>query len=136
MLAAALQAAPADASASAAGLLDDGEEALEVPWSAPLLGARFARYMARVRALDLVGVWDLRPLLDVRPTPTAPWPLRVLTLLRSLAGVQGKEVAALLGVRQGPQIGQILSRLLEWQLEHPAATADEARAYITATNPQ
>ena len=74
VLAAALQAPPADASATAAGVLDDGDEALEVPWSAQLLGARFARYMARVRALDLVCVWDLRPLLDVS-TPNRTWAL-------------------------------------------------------------
>jgi hypothetical protein len=45
-------------------------------------------------------------------------------------GEQGKEVAAVLGLKQGPQIGTLLTSLLEWQLDHPSATHDDARAYV------
>ena len=42
----------------------------------------------------------------------------------------GKQVASMLSTRTGPWVTCALSKLLEWQFDNPAATADEARAWV------
>ena len=134
--AAAAAAATAASAAGAAPVLDeDGGDTAEVAWDAAAAATRYAALAQRVRDLGLVGVWDLRPLLDVRHF--VPDGVRLTWYSRTspvrytwLYNGQGKEVATRLNVKQGPQIGRILALLLEWQLEHPEATAEAARAVL------
>ena len=45
---------------------------------------------------------------------------------------QGKEVVKLLGATPGPWTGQVLARVVEWQLEHPDGTKQECEAWLRA----
>jgi hypothetical protein len=44
--------------------------------------------------------------------------------------LNGNEVIQLLGVKPGPAIGQVMSGLMEWQMEYPGATKDDATRWI------
>jgi hypothetical protein len=64
----------------------------------------------QVAAHDLNGVWDDRPLLNVRAR-------------------QGNDLKALLDI-EGKRIGNATSKVLEWQVMHRGASAEDVRAYI------
>lgn len=51
----------------------------------------------------LEGVWSMKPLIN------------------------GKDLAALHGVKPGPQMTKLIQDLIEWQLENPTGTADDYR---------
>ena len=59
-------AAAANAAGAAPVLDEDGGDTAEVAWDAAAAATRYAALAHRVRDLGLVGVWNLRPLLDVR----------------------------------------------------------------------
>lgn len=69
-------------------------------------GAWIQSVIDRVTKDGLVGCWDLKPILD------------------------GKQVSVLLNLQKGPVLGPILQSLLEWQLDNPNATEDQARQYL------
>lgn len=46
---------------------------------------------------------------------------------------KGREVVKILGAASpGPWTGQVLARIVEWQLEHPQGTKDECEAWLRA----
>jgi hypothetical protein len=58
--------------AHSAALLDgDDDDVVDAPWVAAAAGRPYAALLTQVHAHGLVGVWDLRPLLDVRRHPRA-----------------------------------------------------------------
>ncbi|KAJ1924904.1 CCA tRNA nucleotidyltransferase, mitochondrial [Tieghemiomyces parasiticus] len=44
--------------------------------------------------------------------------------------LDGKKVAKALGVKPGPRMGQILARIMEWQLAHPVGSVDECLHFV------
>ncbi|KAJ1981118.1 CCA tRNA nucleotidyltransferase, mitochondrial [Dimargaris verticillata] len=50
--------------------------------------------------------------------------------------LSGKEVAALLGIRPGPVMGEILDVVMAWQFNHPMASVADCRAFVTSDDPQ
>ncbi|KAI0666245.1 hypothetical protein C8Q78DRAFT_1109269 [Trametes maxima] len=83
--------------------------------SAPDLDAASKRILAynrlatRIEELDLPQAVDAKSILD------------------------GREVVETLGaVRPGPWTGQVLGRVIEWQLGHPQGTKEECRTWLTA----
>ncbi|RDX56319.1 hypothetical protein OH76DRAFT_1414683 [Lentinus brumalis] len=68
----------------------------------------YNKFVARVEELDLPAVVDAKPILD------------------------GREVVKMLGASPGPWTGQVLARVVEWQLEHPEGTKQECEAWLVA----
>ena len=54
--------------------------------------------------------------------------------MRELAAVSA-QVMAELQLPKGPQVGAASARVLDWQLAHPAATADDCRAWLRSQAP-
>ncbi|KAJ1978883.1 CCA tRNA nucleotidyltransferase, mitochondrial [Dimargaris xerosporica] len=50
--------------------------------------------------------------------------------------LSGKEVAALLNIRPGPIMGEILDVVMAWQFNHPTASVADCKAFVTSDNPQ
>ncbi|TBU26378.1 hypothetical protein BD311DRAFT_762796 [Dichomitus squalens] len=68
----------------------------------------YNKLAARVEELGLQAAVDAKPILD------------------------GKEVVKLLGATPGQWTGQVLARVVEWQLEHPEGTKQECEAWLRA----
>ncbi|KAI0719119.1 hypothetical protein C8T65DRAFT_636843 [Cerioporus squamosus] len=68
--------------------------------------AVYNKFVARVEELGLPAVVDAKPILD------------------------GREVVKMLGASPGPWTGQVLARVVEWQLEHPEGTKQECEAWL------
>jgi hypothetical protein len=66
-----------------------------------------AALASRVEALQLEGVWDVKPLLS-----------------------GGEVLAALALAKAGPALGAWLDALLTWQLAHPEAAKADALAWL------
>ncbi|KAI9204831.1 uncharacterized protein BJ171DRAFT_503798 [Polychytrium aggregatum] len=66
----------------------------------------YALFMQNVARYDMEHLHDLKPLLD------------------------GKDIARILCIRPGPQVGEYLYRVMEWQLEHPHGTKPECESWI------
>lgn len=63
--------------------------------------------LARIESEDLRNVWQEKPMLD------------------------GKQVMAVLGwSKGGPELGKALNCLMEWQLNNPGASEDDARNFL------
>ena len=45
------------------------------------------------------------------------------------------QVMAELRLPKGPQVGAASTRVLDWQLAHPAASADDCRAWLRSQAP-
>ena len=69
------------------------------------------QYREAVVSLKLDRAWTMKPMLN------------------------GKEVMQLLGV-SGPQVGKIINGLINWQLAHPHATAEECKRWLLEANPR
>lgn len=67
---------------------------------------KYNSFMERVEHLQLMQVYDLKPLLD------------------------GKEICTVLRVKPGPKIGVMLDQLMRWQLAHPTASRGDAEIWI------
>ncbi|TYZ63653.1 hypothetical protein PybrP1_006786 [[Pythium] brassicae (nom. inval.)] len=80
------------------------------PEQEQLVRTQYAAFTDAVAAHGLVGVWDLRPLLN------------------------GNEVVTELGATPGPAIKRLLDRILVWQLETPGGTRDECLAHFRASS--
>ncbi|RPD81576.1 hypothetical protein L226DRAFT_527847 [Lentinus tigrinus ALCF2SS1-7] len=68
----------------------------------------YNKFVTRVEELGLPAAVDAKPILD------------------------GREVVKLLGASPGPWTGQVLARVVEWQLEHPERTKQECEAWLVA----
>lgn len=44
--------------------------------------------------------------------------------------LNGHEVMQLLGIKPGPQLGEVMSSLMEWQMEYPGATKEDASRWV------
>ncbi|KAG6814460.1 hypothetical protein H0H92_007464 [Tricholoma furcatifolium] len=65
-------------------------------------------FMVKVEELDLPGTVEAKPILD------------------------GREVVQTLGAKQsGAWTGKVMATLLEWQLDNPGATKEEARSWLS-----
>ncbi|PNH11388.1 CCA tRNA nucleotidyltransferase, mitochondrial [Tetrabaena socialis] len=99
---------PADGSGAApgrGGAAGEGEELGEAAAGARLEMAR--ELVAAVEAYGLGECWSWKPLMD------------------------GKKVMALLGwSKPGPELGRVMAAVADWQLLHPAGTAQEAEAMV------
>ncbi|KAJ3170632.1 CCA tRNA nucleotidyltransferase, mitochondrial [Geranomyces variabilis] len=69
---------------------------------------KYIRFMRSIREFGIEDAQDFRPHLN------------------------GKEVAAHFGLRPGPEIGEYLNRLTEWQLGEPNATKEDCVRWLTA----
>jgi hypothetical protein len=77
----------------------------------------------RIEELELINVVDERTLLDVSLSMVYgfyPWQITY----------QGREVVKLLEAKPGQWTGQVLARVLEWQLDHPKATKDDCTKWL------
>ncbi|KAI0367514.1 hypothetical protein BV20DRAFT_1054794 [Pilatotrama ljubarskyi] len=71
--------------------------------------AAYNQFATRIEELALPAAVDARPILD------------------------GREVVKILGAASpGPWTGQVLGRVVEWQLEHPQGTKEECEAWLRA----
>jgi tRNA nucleotidyltransferase (CCA-adding enzyme) len=81
-------------------------------------------FVGRIEELDLPSAIDAKPILDVslhRPHQQC----------RFLTPGQGREVVQALGVpKPGVWTGEVLSRVLQWQLEFPAGTKEECTRWL------
>ncbi|KAI8983356.1 hypothetical protein BD414DRAFT_515839 [Trametes punicea] len=69
--------------------------------------AAYNRFASRIEELRLPDAVDAKPILD------------------------GREVVKVLGAASpGPWTGQVLARVVEWQLEHPDGTKEECEAWL------
>lgn len=103
-------AAAVDAAAAGAAQLADAAAAASKA-SSDNAGARHAEVtatlLAAAHAFELQDCWQWKPLLV------------------------GKDVMAAAGMtQQGPQLGKLISALVDWQLAHPKATAEEAKQFV------
>jgi len=46
--------------------------------------------------------------------------------------LSGKELIDVLGIKPGPEVGESLENLIDWQLENPEATKEQARTWLTS----
>lgn len=61
----------------------------------------------KVEALEMDGVWDMKPMFD------------------------GRQVVRLLpGLPRGPAIGHVMDKQIEWQILNPAGNEDACRAWL------
>ncbi|KAK0466375.1 uncharacterized protein EV420DRAFT_1261865 [Desarmillaria tabescens] len=67
----------------------------------------YNKFLARIEELDLLGAADARTLLD------------------------GRDVVKILDAKPGPWTGQVLTQVMEWQLEHPEQTKEDCTAWLT-----
>lgn len=73
----------------------------------PLLALSLKIRQDKIESLDVEGVWNLKPLLD------------------------GREVMKMLPrMPKGPHIGEVISDLLQWQIENPDRRKDEAQQWM------
>ncbi|KAI8929084.1 hypothetical protein BC831DRAFT_521297 [Entophlyctis helioformis] len=68
--------------------------------------ATYYKLLASIRFHQVENAHDVKPLLD------------------------GKEIAAALGIKPGPQIGRYLHHVMEWQLTHAHATKTQCIEYV------
>ncbi|POM71173.1 tRNA nucleotidyltransferase [Phytophthora palmivora] len=69
---------------------------------------RYNTFNSHIRDAGLVGVWELKPLLN------------------------GNDLVKQLGVKPGPQMKELLDRILAWQLSNPEKTRDECMVHFKA----
>ncbi|KAF1318162.1 putative Trna nucleotidyltransferase, partial [Globisporangium splendens] len=90
---------------------------------------RYHEFSNKIVEFGLVGVWDLKSLLNVRAVIAAE-----LCFSRMLAdfvcAFQGNELVKELQVKPGPSIKQMLDKIMIWQLENPDKTRDECLAHF------
>ena len=109
----------------------------------------YNKFAARIEELGLPAAVDVKPILDVSsfppcssvPAPQCPFSLsrRCMTHADGLVSsphalmwcpMQGKEIMKVLEATPGPWMGQVLARVIEWQLEHPKGTKQECEAWL------
>lgn len=91
------------------GVLNDETNAAKVRVAAKHLALRVRTVEDAIGAMDLDGVWDMRPILD------------------------GGKVMKLTGAK-GPVMKVLTERLIDWQLEHPGGTEEEATAHLLSVS--
>lgn len=95
---------------------------------------RYAAACARVKALGLEGVWQLRPLLDGKALIGALG----LPKVRTGDGSRGwmvhrRSYSSHATVHeQGPLVGKAMTEQVRWQIKHPEGTKEEALAHLKA----
>lgn len=70
--------------------------------------AKYANFAEAVRRMGLGTAW------------------RIPTL------VGGNDVIGELGVQEGPKVGQLMTKQVHWQLEHPDGTRESCLRYLKA----
>ncbi|KAI0761691.1 hypothetical protein BD413DRAFT_616900 [Trametes elegans] len=89
-------------------LWGDDAHALDVDAASRRIAA-YNQFAARIEELDLPKAVDAKSILD------------------------GREVVKVLGAASpGPWTGQVLARVVEWQLEHPQGTKEECETWLRA----
>ncbi|KAI0935817.1 hypothetical protein AcV5_004134 [Taiwanofungus camphoratus] len=89
-------------------LWDATHERFDSDEAAKRIGA-YNAFVSRIEELGLPALVDAKPMLD------------------------GREVVQVLGAsKPGPWTGQVLSRVVEWRLEHPEGTKGECEAWLRA----
>jgi tRNA nucleotidyltransferase (CCA-adding enzyme) len=68
--------------------------------------AMYEEFMKSIFAMKLQDAYDMKPILD------------------------GKTIAGILDIKPGPQLGQYIQDLVEWQLQNGQVTQDEAKQWI------
>jgi len=66
----------------------------------------YNKFVSRIEELGLSDIGDAKPILD------------------------GKEIVNLLEAKPGPWTGQVLSKVIEWQLEHSHGTKEECSKWL------
>ncbi|KAG7450132.1 transfer RNA nucleotidyltransferase [Guyanagaster necrorhizus] len=66
----------------------------------------YNEFAARIEELDLLGVADARTILN------------------------GRDVGEILEAKPGPWMGQVLTQVMEWQLEHPERTKEDCATWL------
>mmetsp|Transcript_36077 Transcript_36077/g.57988 ORF Transcript_36077/g.57988 Transcript_36077/m.57988 type:complete len:682 (+) Transcript_36077:217-2262(+) len=90
----------------------DAAAAARVRASATLMAARVRAAEDTILAMQLDQVWELKPLLN------------------------GQAVMRAVGMEKGgPALGKLNEQLVEWQLEHPAGTEEDATAFLRVVGP-
>ena len=92
------------------GVLSDEADAAKVRFSAKKLSARVRDVEDAIAAMNLDGVWNMRPILD------------------------GGKVMKLTGAK-GPVMKVLTERLIDWQLENPEGGEAEATAFLAKRGP-
>jgi len=92
---------------------------------------RYKQLADSVSSFELLESWNEKPLVNVcifvsffLSSCSLNWLLLLI--------VQGKDIAILLNVQLGPLVGQIIHNLLDWQLENPKATTEDAKVWLLA----
>ena len=91
------------------GVLSDEADAAKVRVSAKKLSARVRDVEDAIAAMNLDGVWNMRPILD------------------------GGKVMKLTGAK-GPVMKVLTERLIDWQLENPEGGEAEATAFLASVS--
>lgn len=90
----------------------DDSSARKMRSGATLMATRLRAAEAKIAAMELDKVWELKPLLN------------------------GKEVMKAVGMTKGgPALGRLNEQLIDWQLDNPAATVEEAEAFLQRIGP-
>ena len=95
---------------------------------------------AGIRGLGLEGCWAWKPLLPGNEVSAhtvrsfaegvqhmEPIQQEVLGLLMAACCLQVMEIT---GVKAGPKMGQLTAKLISYQLAHPTASVEDARAFL------
>jgi len=86
----------------------DPKEPVRIAKEATAVCDRYKQLADSVSSFELLESWNEKPL------------------------VNGKDIAILLNVQLGPLVGQIIHNLLDWQLENPKATTEDAKVWLLA----
>lgn len=81
-------------------------------------------FISRVEELDLPAVVEAQPIINASICSFHINP----PLTRDL--MQGRELARILDTKPGPWTGQVLSRVIEWQLNCPSGTKEECEEWL------
>jgi len=46
--------------------------------------------------------------------------------------INGEEVIKIVGAEPGPWVGEVIAKMIEWQLKNPGSTVKDARGYVSS----
>jgi tRNA nucleotidyltransferase (CCA-adding enzyme) len=89
----------------------------------------FNDFAQRIDELGLAVSIDEKPRLDV----SNPLKFIAIHIDCCVLKIQGRDIAAILGIKPGPQTGRILESVIEWQLQHPDGSKDACQKWVIET---
>jgi hypothetical protein len=111
------------------------------PFAVPEVGIKklelisgVVRYIENDLGLD--GVWNMKPLFDVRFNFFFSFLLFCALTERGANPQQGTELSQILGRGPGPWLNPFTEKLIEWQLENPSKSREECREWILMAGKQ